>query len=156
MLAIGGGVLASLIVLAVLVGVHSSAKGRLKSYRAARNELLMLRDGYLSLRGKIDALERKRNLTRVQGIIQAVDQVAVPLGLKDKVKSVKPLGSDNPGEEKAEVTLQAVNMNEMANFLYAIENSPMLLLIRKVSLKTSFENPEMLNIAMTLSLMKPE
>jgi hypothetical protein len=156
MLAIGGGVLAALIILAVLIGLHSSAKGRLKSYRAARNELLMLRDGYLSLKGKIDALERKRNLTRVQGIIQAVDQVAVPLGLKDKVKSVKPLGSDSPGEEKAEVTLQAVNMNEMANFLYAIENSPMLLLIRKISLKTSFEDPEMLNMSMTLSLMKPE
>jgi hypothetical protein len=45
-------------------------------------------------------------------------------------------------------------MNEMVNVLYSIENAPMLLVIKKINIKTSFENPELLNITMTLSLVK--
>jgi len=152
----GAGVVASAVALAVLIGLFSSARGDLSASRSARQEMLALKDDYLTLKGKIDALERKKKLTRVQGIIQAVDNVSEPLGLKEKVKSVKPLGSTVKGEEKAEVSVQAVSMNEMVNFLYAVENAPMLLVVRKINIKTSFENPQQLNLSLTLSLIKPE
>lgn len=152
----GAGIVASAVVFVVMIGLFSSAKSALSTSRSSHREMLSLKDDYLVLRGKIDSLERKKKLTRVQGIIQAVDNVSEPLGLKEKVKSVKPLSSTEKGEEKAEVSVQSVSMNEMVNLLYAVENAPMLLVVRKINIKTSFENPEQLNLSLTLSLIKPE
>lgn len=147
---------AALVVLVVLLGQLSRAQGRLASLESARDDMFQMKGEYAVLNGKVKALERKRGLTRVTGVVQAVDTVFEPLGLKEKVESVKPTGSDDPREEKAEVTLEGVSTNEMVNILYTIENSPMLLLVKKMELKTSFLNPEQLNMTITLSFIKPE
>jgi hypothetical protein len=149
-------VLASAVLFVSMLGLLSSAKGKLSSLESARAEMRELGAEYAALGLKVGALEKKRGLTRIKGIVEAVDGVFEPLGLKEKVESVKPIGSDDPLEERAEVTVEGVSMNEMVNFLYSIENSPMLLLIRKIEVKTSYMKPERLNITLTLTFLKPE
>jgi hypothetical protein len=51
--------------------------------------MTMLKDEFLSLRQRIDAVESKKNLSGVQGIVQAVDEVFSSIGLRDRVKTVK-------------------------------------------------------------------
>lgn len=117
---------------------------------------MALKDEFLSLRRKVKLVEGRKHLANVKGIVEAVDQVFNPLGLKEKVQSVKPLTTKDKNEEKAEVEIKGVDLNEMVNILYNVENSPMLLVIRKMSLKASFENPDKLNMTLTLSLVLPE
>lgn len=156
-LIIAAAALAALGIIVFFLGLHSRAGGRLASLESALDEMRGMQSEYLILSGRVDALDRRKGLTRVEGIVQAVDTVFEPLGLNEKVESVKQLqGSDTPGEQKADVSVEGVSMNEMVNFLYAVENSPMLLLIRKIQIKTSFLNPGELNITLTLSLIKPE
>ena len=45
-------------------------------------------------------------------------------------------------------------MNEMVNMLYKIENAPMALSLKRVNIRTAFEDPALLNISMTLSLIR--
>lgn len=45
-------------------------------------------------------------------------------------------------------------MNEMANIFYRIEHAPMILTVKKATIKQSFENPELLNITLDLSFLK--
>lgn len=47
-------------------------------------------------------------------------------------------------------------MNEMVNIFYRIENAPMILTIKKATVKKSFENPELLNISLVLSFLNPK
>jgi hypothetical protein len=47
-------------------------------------------------------------------------------------------------------------MNEMANIFYRIENGPFLLSIRRSDIKTDFENPTILDITMTVALVRPK
>jgi hypothetical protein len=42
----------------------------------------------------------------------------------------------------------------MINVFYRIENAPMVLTVKKATIKKSFENPELLNITMVLSFLK--
>jgi hypothetical protein len=79
--------------------------------------------------------------------------------LSQKVKSVKSTEARDRKyavEEEAEVELEKVNMNEMTNIFYRIENGPFLLSVRKSDIKTNFENPALLNITMTVDLIKPK
>ena len=119
--------------------------------------MIIVKDEFLSLKQRIDAVESKKNLSNVQGIVQAVDEVFLSIGLKDKVKTVKSTGRRDMKdgfEEEAELQIEKVSMNEMVNIFYKIENAPMVLTIKKASIKKSFENPELLNIILTLSFLK--
>lgn len=141
----------------VMWTLYSSAKKAHAGLLAQRSELLALKQDYLSLKGSVDAVESRKTLTNVQGIAQAVDEVFKPLGLADKVKSVKSVGvreKEYGTEEEAEVQVEKVSMNEMVNIFYKIENAPMILTVRKATVKTSFDDPTLLNISMTLTLVK--
>lgn len=156
-LLVAGGIVCIIIVVLAL-SMLSSAREELAAVKSRQQEILALKREFLPLRQRIQGLENKKHLSNVRGIVHAVDEVFEPLGLKGKIKSVKQLGtkeSKGAFEEKAEVVVQAVNMNEMVNILYNMENAPMLLIIKKINIETSFENPELLNMNITLSLIKP-
>jgi len=150
--------LAVVIIAAILAGRQLSAERKeLKLLKEQRKEMLILKDEFLSLRERVTAVEGKKNLTNVQGVVQAVDDVFSSAGLKDKLKTVKSAGRremKDGFEEEADISIEKVNMNEMVNILYRIENAPMILTIRKATIKKSFENPELLNISLVLSFLK--
>jgi hypothetical protein len=146
-----------IIIVAIGMNLLSSERRELKILKEQRKEMLMLKNEFLSLKQKIDAVEGKKNLSNVQGVVQAIDDVFLPIGLKDKIKTVKSTGRreiKDEFEEEADLQIEKVNMNEMINILYKIENSPMVLTIRRIAMKKSFENPELLNIEITLSFLK--
>ncbi len=146
-----------IIIGALVMNLLSSERRELKLLKEQQKEMLMLKDEFLSLKKRIDAVESKKNLANVQGVVQAIDEVFLPIGLKDKIKTVKSTGRrkiKDGFEEEADLHIEKVSMNEMANIFYKIENAPMVLTIKKAMIKKSFENSELLNIALTLSFLK--
>lgn len=157
LLYIASGLIIFIIISAFGMNQLASAKKELQQLKDQRKEIMMLHDEYVSLKQKIDAVESRKNLTNVQGIIQAVDEVFSSTGLKDKVKTVKATGkreSKDGSEEEADVYIEKVTMNETVNIFYRIENAPMVLTIKKATVKKAFENPELLNISLSLSFLK--
>lgn len=147
------------IVCAILFEVSLSLKRERDTLRSRQKEMLALSNEYAGLKTAVDMVEGKRSLTKVEGIVQAVDEVFKSMGLGQKVKSVKSTGTREKkfaSEEEAEVSVEKVTMNEMVNILYRIENAPMILTVRKTSMKASFDNPSLLNVTMTVGLIKPK
>ena len=141
-----------LIVFFVLAGIGiqtlASSKKELKLLQERRKELLLLKDDYMSLKQKVDLVEAKKSMMNVPGIVRAIDEIFQPMGLKNKLKTVRAAGKKeirDGFEEEAEITVEKVGMNEMLNIFYKIETAPMILTIKKASIKKSFENPELLN-----------
>ena len=144
---------------AVMWTLYSSANKEHAGLVAQRVELTALKQDFLSLKSSVGAVESRKSLTKVQGIAQAVDEVFSSIGLADKVKSVKSGGvveKEYGAQEEAEVQVEKVSMNEMANIFYRIRNAPMILTIKRATVKTSFDDPTLLNISMTLTLVKPK
>jgi hypothetical protein len=127
--------------------------------REQRKEMSVLREEYLSLQKKIQTVEGRKNLANIQGVLQAIDDTFSSVGLKDKVKTVKSTARreiKDGIEEEADVLVEKVTMNEMVNIFYRIEHAPMILTVKKVTVKKSFENPELLNMTLMLSFLKPK
>jgi hypothetical protein len=121
--------------------------------------MLVLANEYAGLKTTVDSVEGKKSLTKVEGIVQAVDEVFKSIGLSQRVKSVKSTGTRErkfASEEEADVSVEKVTMNEMVNILYRIETAPMILSVKKTSIKMSFDNPSLLNVTMTVSLIRPK
>ena len=155
--------LAGLLAFSILIGTGlqmlSSSKKELKLLKEQQREMALLKDEFITLRQKVAAVESKKSLANMTGIVQAIDEVFRSIGVKNKVKTVRATGQKEVREgfeEEAEITLEKVKMNEMLNIFYRIENAPMILTIKKASIKKSFDNPDLLNINLVLSFLKPK
>jgi general secretion pathway protein M len=143
----------------LLVNASLSLKRERSSLREERKELLALRDEFVSLKASLSATEGRKSAAKSGGIVQTVDELFRSMGLNQKVKSVKSTDVRDRKyavEQEAEIQLEKVSMNEMANIFYRIENGPFLLSIRKSVIKTNFENPTLLDITMTVDLINPK
>lgn len=145
-----------LIAIAGIFAFLSSAKKELEGVRAQHKEMLLIKEELLSLKTRLEPLEGRKDLTKVKGIIPAIEDVFSSIQLKNKIKSIKPVGKrelSDSVEEEAEVSVEKVDMNEMVNLFYRIENSPMLLVLKRVNIRKSFERPELMNISMLISVV---
>jgi type II secretory pathway component PulM len=73
------------------------------------------------------------------------------------VKGEKAIGTRELAvgtEETAEVQIEKVTMNELVNFLYALDEAPVMLTVRRASVKRTFEDPGLFNLTLTLSLLQ--
>lgn len=135
---------------------EKKAERELSALQARLNEFSDLTNEYNKMKEQVSAVEGKRSLSKVRSIIMAADEILLSLGVKEKMKSIKGIeGRDIGGqtnEESAEVQIEKVTLNELIHIFYKIENAPMLLSIKKVSIKKSFTAPELLDVNMTISL----
>ncbi len=135
----------------------STQRKELAGLRDQHREMLLLKAEFLSLSKRVRAVESRKGLAKVEGIAQAVDEIFVPLGLKEKVTSVKTTGTKETREgfeEGADIFVEKVSMNEMVNIFYRIDHAPMVLTVRKATVKKSFDTPDLLNISLALSLFR--
>jgi cell division protein FtsL len=151
-----------IIIVAFLVyaaNLLSSERKELQLLKEQRKEMLSLKQEFTALKQRIDGLEMKKDLSHIQGIMEAIDDVFSSLGLKDKLKTVKSSGTKEVKEgfeEEADIYIEKVTMNEMVNIFYTIEHTPMVLTMKKATIKKSFEDPELLNISLTLSFLRAQ
>ena len=136
-----------------------SAERELSALRKKNNEFSALAGEYRSLKESISAIERKKALTKTTSIAQAIGDISRSLGMAGKMKSIKVTGTrktpNQMSEETAEIQIEKLTINEMVQLIYKIENAPMILAMKTVVIKKSFENPELLDVTMTVSLFTP-
>ncbi len=135
---------------------EKSAVKDLESARARHKEMSILSTEYKSMKGRIDVIEQRDAVRDIKGIAQAIDSILSSLNMKEKMKSLRTAESreirGGMTEEDAEVLMERLDMNELVNLLYRIENAPMMLSVKGIKMKKSFDNPELLNVTMTLAL----
>ena len=149
--------LAALLTLAASYAVRSGAVARAHAIGAEAAEVEAFSSELKALTARVSAQERRVGLTNVsEGLAAAIERVATPLGLKDRIKSQKSLASSARTEDRSEVLFEALTMNEAVNLLYSLDHAPMLLVVRKAGLKTNFTQPDRLDLLLTISLVKPE
>lgn len=136
-----------------------AAERELSALRKKQSEFSALAGEYRTLKENISALERKKALTKTAGIAQAIGDISRSVGVAGKVKSIKGTGTrktpNQMNEETAEIQIEKLAINEMVQLLYKIENAPMIFAMKTVVIKKSFENPELLDVTMTVSLFTP-
>ncbi|HIJ59713.1 MAG TPA: hypothetical protein HPP56_03750 [Nitrospirae bacterium] len=119
------------------------------------NEFLTVSEQYKNLKINIETIEKREGLTKPKSILEFVYNQFDELGLKKKIKSVKSLGSkeikDYYVEEPIDITAENMTMNELVNLLFKLERAPMMLSVKSLSIRKSFENPERLNLQLTVS-----
>ncbi|MCX8069643.1 MAG: hypothetical protein N2738_03985 [Thermodesulfovibrionales bacterium] len=121
-------------------------------------EFTILSEQYRDLSSNINNFEKREGLTKTKGLLEFVQNQFDELGIKKRIKSLKGLPNrdikDFYLEESVDIVAENMTMNEIANLLFKLERAPMMISIKTLNIKKSFENPERLNIQITLSQFK--
>ena len=136
--------------------MERSAGKEVDMLQSKQRELSVLSREYRLMKENVDSVEQRSTLTQMRGIANAVDMLSSSLGMKGKIKSVKVAGTreiqGSMTEESGEVQMEKVTLNELVNLYHRVNEAPMILSVKRATIKKSFENPELLNITMTVSL----
>jgi hypothetical protein len=121
-------------------------------------EIAELRGDYQRRLGEQQRLAdevRRNNETRILSYLEGLSQKA-NIELKNaSERQGEPTGSDLVKEESAEVTIQNVSLDRLYEFLRQIEEGNRLVKIRRLKIKTRFDNKEMLDANVTVGTFKP-
>ncbi|HEX9022365.1 MAG TPA: hypothetical protein VF799_00845 [Geobacteraceae bacterium] len=150
--------IAILLFLAILLSAANDRINRLKKKLSAREgditEMLVLKQRYL------EANTASQSLTNRLTAIRPDDtpaRIFEDIGIKGKGSQIKPLKGEERGgflEDAAEIKVDGLTANEAINLIFRLEKGTKPVLIKKALLKTRFDDPSRLDIALTVALLK--
>jgi hypothetical protein len=140
---LGGGLLAVWLIFQFIVSPLFNHLSLMKRRIAAREniltEMVQLQSEYVVMRGKSEVLkrrlsERKRSFT----LFSFMDQLAGEVGIKESISYMKPSTRRSQDERyrfaMVEMKLTAVTMKAVTTYLYHLETSGNLVMIRRLSI----------------------
>ncbi|MBI5048563.1 MAG: hypothetical protein HZB54_06425 [Deltaproteobacteria bacterium] len=148
------------VVFALIISVVAAVKwvGSVEKMVSLKKQELIrfnnVREEYLKLKKKagMETIEKKIYAPQTEGSTGAIIQeIGRGIGIKDKISSFKPVEEkieEGYVKNGVEVKVNGINLNQLVNLLYKIENHKNLLLIKSISIDARFDNPALLDIAM--------
>lgn len=152
----------SFVIVFLLTGniVLKKYRGLEKSIIVKKKEMLnfvQLKEEYLRGKNIFDYVERRALSPRgMESPITILEGIGIRTGIKEKIIMLKPL------EEKMEkgylergvnLKIDGIDLNQLINFLYKIENNKALLLIKGFSMKSRFDNPNLLDVDISVAVV---
>ncbi len=108
-------------------------------------------------RGIKEELSKTQIRLKNKALMEEINSVLNTTGLKEKMKTLK----QNPNKkeiplgviEEAELVMEKLTMNELANLLYQIDQRHSIT-ISRLNIKRAFDAPDLLNLSVMLSSLK--
>lgn len=136
-------------------GSYASVKKAVQTKKKEVAVMASLKTDYIGKKTVLDSVSQ-RAAEAGASPVSAIEEIAKRTGIKERIASVKPLEeTHSPGyiDKPAEVRLEAVDLNQLVNFIYYAEAGPALMVVRELSMKSRFENPDLLDVTMKVSLV---
>ncbi len=136
-------------------GRYSSVRRAVAAKKAGLERFSRIEQEYAVKKARLDLLSRKAPLASGDSVISVLEETAKGIGINGKVTSLKPLAEKQASgyvEKEAEIKMEGVDLNQLVNFLYRIEANKYLLVTNEFSAKSRFDDPELLDIRLRVSL----
>ncbi|MGW8272944.1 MAG: hypothetical protein ACWGN7_06100 [Thermodesulfovibrionales bacterium] len=146
----------AMVSLAILFGISMRHKGAYESALSQYREMEALGKSYLAMRDDVLEVERRMGLSHAESIPVIVEQLMGGMGLKGKLKSVKPFGGGTRETyviQEAEVLTERLSLNELVNVLYAIQSAPFGLFVTSCEVTRDFSERTLLDAKLSLRLI---
>lgn len=150
--------IALVLLLAIAFTTTSGAISGLSRKRVAREadlkELMLLKQRYLNLKKESERLANRLATVKAD---DSPGRVMEEAGFKGKPVQIRPLKGEERGgvqEDLAEVKIEGLTANELVNLLYRLEKGSKPVILKKLLVKTRFDDPAKIDVTLTLALIK--
>lgn len=156
--AIGGGALAILILLWATVA-DPIAKGRValaQKIESKKREIVEVRElsgKLLAVKGRFGALERRMAERGGPSLLSVVESAANAARVKERAASMEPQPpAEVEGYMESSVALKMdkIGLGGLVDFLKEVAAQKTFIRVKRISVKPLFENPDLLDVSLTL------
>jgi type II secretory pathway component PulM len=123
--------------------------GLIPRKQQALQELLSLKSDYLEIEQTIGHIEKRIPLESTFSALAFLEENATKNRIRDKIAFIRPLSPQikKPYREiPVEVKIENVELSQIIPFLTGIESAPQGLKIKRLSMKTRFSDPDMMDV----------
>jgi general secretion pathway protein M len=151
--------IALVLLLAIIFSAANDRIDRLRKKLAAREaeiaEMMVLKQRYMEANSVSQRLANRLAATRPD---DSPAKIIDEIGIKGKGSQIRPIKGEERGgylEDAAEVKIDGLTANEAVNLVFKLEHGSRPVIIKRALLKTRFDDPSRLDLAMTMALLKP-
>lgn len=131
----------------------AARKSSLQSKAAMLGEMQRLQSEYLALQNQATAaISRFEGRQKGFSLYSFMDRLAGEAGIKDQITRMKPtktVQKDSPYQiSRVEMKLEAVTLEQLANYLYGVETSKNMVDIKKVSISKNDKKQGLLTVVL--------
>ena len=159
---IGAG--AFLVVMILYFGVDSivqrydKLESRIATKRGEIEKITRLRAQYMEAHKQLAEIKAKLDqMERGFSVLSFIEDLAKKQNIRENIGSVKPKKiplNDDYDENIVELKMDNVSLSELVDFIYKVENSGHLLKVKRLRIKTRYDNRDLLNVTMQVTTYK--
>jgi len=142
----------------LIVGPMAQAKRTIAAREVALRQMRILQADYRRVQGQVSLLETQIRSGQQGNVLSMLEEMANEVQIKDKITSMDPRSippNDLYRESVIEVRLQSVNLKELTDYLFKIENSGSFLKIKRLRIKSRTDDPGHLDVTFRVSSFEP-
>jgi general secretion pathway protein M len=117
-------------------------------------ELRTMQQEYQRQKTVVDSINSQLKKQQNVAIFSRLEEFAGQTGIRNKILYMKPTvstPSEVYNEESVEVKMEGVTLEQLVRYLHQIENSPQLLKIKRLEIKSRFDNRQILTATFRVS-----
>lgn len=157
-LTVAGVVVTLTILLAGIILPYRAAIERLEQRIASRQGQLIeartLVQRIKGMQGEVAATERKLSTANSAPLVSILEALVVEIAGKEKLLGVRPQTTTAPvgfRQEKVEIQLEKVRLEQLVQLLYAIDSARSALQTDSLKMRPRFEDPALLDVTLVVS-----
>lgn len=142
----------------LILAPMEGAKRTIAAREVALRQMRILQSDYRRVQGQVSLLESQIRSGQQGNVLSMLEEMANEVQIKDKITSMDPRSTppnDVYRESVIEVRLQQVNLKQLVDYLFKIENSGSFLKIKRLRLKTRSDDPGYLDVTFRVSSFEP-
>lgn len=141
-----------------VLGYFHGLDKKIASAERSIRELESIRVEYLRLKALIDDIEKRVNASRHASVLSQLEEASTRARVREYLVYAKPSITQTMGEYR-EVTLESrwesLNISQITNLLYEIEHSPIYMRIKRLNMKSRFDDPRYMDVFIVISSFEP-
>ncbi|MBI5746867.1 MAG: hypothetical protein HZA13_07680 [Nitrospirae bacterium] len=120
-------------------------------------EIVTIKDDYIQLRDRVKEIDTKLRERKEFSLLSFLEGLANSKDIRTNIAYMKPQTlplSDEYRESIAEVKIDNILLNQAIEVISAIENSPNLIRIKRLSMKTRFSDPSHMDVILLVATIE--
>ena len=137
---------------------YQKLEDKIVTKRGEVEKLSRLRTQYMEAHRQLEDIKAKLDqMERGFSVLSFIEDLANKENIREKIGSVKPKKiplNDTYDENIVELNIDNVSLQELVDFIYQVENSGQLLKVKRLRIKTRYDNRDLLNVTLQVTTYK--
>ena len=137
---------------------YDKLEGKIAKKRVEVEKITRLREQYMVAHKQLTDIKKKLDqMEKGFSVLSFIEDLANKEEIRENIGSMKPKKiplNDDYDESIVELKMDNVSLSELIDFIYKIENSGHLLKVKRLRIKTRYDNRDLLNVTLQVTTYK--